>query len=244
MNPRAVTEAQDLARFATQTLERLAIASERPELPSAEERTWLESGARRVRDALAVTEAALLDAAALPELSSSRKIDLESVLSAWSEAVEAVFDGVVANVSANGPLVEALFPHQKFAALRRGGASAQNFWAEFERRAESGYVRRLCGAPEYAFLPPLIEAARAAEAAVRERQKPPKMPEAKAEKLRERVSATLEGLELALRQTRSLVEAAFAVAPALLAELGLDAKPKRRALPREAVKDAEKIAEN
>jgi len=244
MNPRAIPEAQDLARFATQTLERLALAAERSELPSTEERAWLESGARRVREALALTETALLDAAALPELSAGRKIDLESVLTAWSEAVEAVFDGVVANVSANGPLVEALFPHQKFSALRRGGAQAQNFWVEFERRAESGYVRRLCGAPEYAFLPPLIEAARAAEAAVRERQKPPKLPEAKAEKLREQVSATLEPLELALRQTRSLVEAAFASAPALIGELGLDAKPKRRAAPREAAKVDEKIAEN
>jgi hypothetical protein len=43
------------------------------------------------------------------------------------------------------------------------------------------------------------------------------------------VSDAALALELALRQARSLVEAAFAVTPNAPGELGLDTKPKRRA---------------
>src|SRR5947208_3253230 len=49
-------------------------------------------------------------------------------------------------------------------------------------------------------------------------------------------SLAAERLELALRQARSLSEAAFAATPARISELGLDAKPKRRAARAEAAK--------
>jgi hypothetical protein len=158
----------------------------------------------------------------------------DTLANAWADAIEGVFDAVVANVSANGPLIEALFPHQRFASLRRPGSAAQNFWLEFERRADSGYVRRLCADPEYEFLPPLLEAAKASERAVREAASPRPLPEAQAEALRAAVSEAAEGLELALRQARSLSDAALAGTPSALSELGLDAKPKRRAARSEA----------
>jgi len=239
MSSYSIQEAQDLTAFGTQTVERLAGASARfnddHDEPS-EERSWLESAARRVSSALEGIQRALQEAAPLPEFASARKVKSEALSNAWADAIEGVFDAIVANVSANGPLVEALFPHQRFAALRRPGASAHNFWLEFERRAESGYVRRLCSDPEYAFLPPLLEAAKASERNLREALSPRPLPEAQALELREAVSRAAEALELALRQARSLAEAVFAATPALVGELGLDAKPKRRSTRAEAAK--------
>jgi hypothetical protein len=231
MSAFSIQEAQDLATFATQTRERLALAAARFDAEHderSEERGWLEVASRRVSEGLERVEAALQAAAPLPEFANARKVKSETLSNAWADAIEGVFDAIVANVSANGPLIEALFPHQRFASLRRPGSAAHNFWLEFERRAESSYVRRLCGDAEYQFLPPLLEAAKASERAVREAASPRPLPEAQTEALRGAVSTAAEGLELALRQTRSLAEAVFAGTPSAVSELGLDAKPKRR----------------
>ena len=239
MSSFSIQEATDLGTFATQTLDKLVQASARFDAEPAErveERAWLESATRRVSEALSHVKAGLLEAAPLPEFASARKVKAESLSGAWADAVEGVFDAIVANVSANGPLIEALFPHQRFASLRRPGSAAHNFWLEFERRSESAYVRRLCSDPAYEFLPPLLEAAKASERSLREAAAPKPLPEAKAEQLREAVSAAAEALELLLRQARSLTEAAFAANPLAVAELGLDAKPKRRAQRSEAPK--------
>jgi hypothetical protein len=230
----SIQEAQDLATFASQSLERLALAEGKLDPANdalVEERAWLAAAARRVNGELEDTQTALLAAAELPELAGARKLKGEALANAWADAVESVFDAIVANVSGNGPLIEALFPHQRFASLRRPGTASQNFWLEFERRSESAYVRRLCGDSAYEFLPPLLEAAKETERKLREAMSPKPLAAPKADKLRERVSAAAERLELALRQTRSLSEAAFAATPSVIAELGLDAKPKRR-LPR------------
>jgi hypothetical protein len=231
MTSHGVQDAVDLAAFAGRVLERLSEAEARFDgLTEVErERAWLASASERVRTSLALTHGALLEAAPLPELEGPRKPKSQALSSAWADAVERLFDAIVANVSANGPLVEALFPHQRFAVLRRGGAAARNFWLEFERRAESAYVRRLCLDPEYHFLSPLLESARLAERSLTEFLSPRPLPEAEALELRRQLSAASEKLELALKQARSLVDAACAATPELISELGLDAKPKRRA---------------
>ncbi|HET7540542.1 MAG TPA: hypothetical protein VFK05_11745 [Polyangiaceae bacterium] len=239
MSSFSIQEAQELAAFALQIVERLRAAKVRfdadHDQPCAE-RDWLTAAEQRVATGLEGVQASLAQAAPLPEFASARKSKGEALSNAWADAIEGVFDAIVANVSANGPLVEALFPHQRFATLRRPGSSAQNFWLEFERRAESSYVRRLCSDPEYSFLPPLLEAARSSERSLREALNPRPLPEAQALELREAVSAAAQTLEVALRQARSLVEAAFAAAPARVSELGLDAKPKRRPSRSEAPK--------
>jgi len=239
MSAFSIQEAQDLALFAAQTLARLAPANERLQAAGetlAAELSWMELITQRVSEAHERVQSALREAAPLPEFANARKVKAETLSTAWADAIESVFDAIVQNVSANGPLIEALFPHQRFASLRRPGAAAHNFWLEFERRADSSYVRRLCGDPEYQFLPPLLEAAKASERAVREIASPRPLPEAQAEKLRSAVSEAAEALELSLRQTRALAEAAFARTPEAVSELGLDAKPKRRAARSEAPK--------
>ncbi len=241
MSAFSIQEAQDLATFATQMAERLTLASAHfAERAQSEELSWLSAGARRVSDGIALVQTALQAAAGLPEFANARKAKSETLANAWADTIEGVFDAIVANVSANGPLIEALFPHQRFASLRKPGSAAHNFWLEFERRADSGYVRRLCSDPEYKFLPPLLEAAKASERAVREAASPRPLPDAQAEPLRAAVSSAAEALELALRQARALVEAAFAATPSAVSELGLDAKPKRRAARTQEPKPAQR----
>jgi hypothetical protein len=239
MSSVSIQEAQDLSAFAAQALERLALAVARLDSSDStlvEERTWLEVAARRVRAGLEGTQSALAECAELPEFAAVRKLKGEALSGAWADAVESVFDAIVANVSGNGPSIEALFPHQRFASLRRPGTAAHQYRLEFERRSESAYVRRLCGDPEYEFLPPLLEAAKETERKLREAVSPKPLPPARSEKLRERVSSAAECLELALRQTRALVEAAFASTPSVVAELSLDTKPKRRVVRSEPAK--------
>jgi hypothetical protein len=77
-------------------------------------------------------------------------------------------------------------------------------------------------------LPPLLQAAKDTERRLREAMSPRPLPPAKEAELRDRVSAAAERLELALRQARSLSEAAFAAAPVAFVELGLDTKAKKR----------------
>ena len=124
MSAFSIQEAQDLANFATQTGERLTLASARFDSEHdarTEERAWLAAGAQRVSAALERVQAALLEAAPLPEFANARKVKSETLANAWADAIEGVFDAVVANVSANGPLIEALFP---ISALRRCAARA------------------------------------------------------------------------------------------------------------------------
>ncbi len=121
----SIQEAQELTIFGQQTVERLSAASSHFDSAhdeASEERSWLEVATRRMAGALERVHRALLDAASLPEFASARKVKSEALSHAWADAIEGVFDAIVANVSANGPLVEALFPHQRFATLRRPGS--------------------------------------------------------------------------------------------------------------------------
>jgi hypothetical protein len=232
MSAFSIQEAQDLVSFAGQTTARLALAPARLDATDDEvlaEQSWLEIALQRVEQRLLDVQTALREAQLLPEFAGARKVKAETLSSAWADAIETVFDAIVANVSANGPLIEALFPHQRFGTLRRPGTAAHSFWLEFERRADSGYVKRLCTDPAYAFLAPLLDAAKASERQLREAASPRPLPEAQADALRAKVSEAAANLELAVRQARSLCEAAFARTPEVVRELGLDAKLKRRA---------------
>ena len=127
MSSFSIQEAQDFSAFALQTVERLAAAQARFDSAHdepTEERRWLEIASARVTSRLENVQKALSEAAALPEFASARKVNREALSNAWADAIEGVFDAIVANVSANGPLVEALFPHQRFATLRKPGSSA------------------------------------------------------------------------------------------------------------------------
>ncbi len=257
MSTQTIAEAVDLIEFASRTRERLELAVSRlagdapapapAAAPAAlglasaaweDERQWLETAARRVNARLRRAEWALEAALFLPERQETRSERTVQLLQAWVDAMEQVLSGIVQHASVGAPILEVLFPHQRFAVVRRGGAQAQSYSQEFQRRVESSYVRRLRADPEYPFLGALLDVARLAHEAWRTMVAAPVPSEEEAVALRSAVLEAADALELSLRQGRSLAEAALAVAPALVAELGLDAKPRKR---REAGRRPESI---
>src|SRR5688572_701789 len=179
----SIAEAKDLVAFARQFLEALAHAGKRleAEATAAEdlkgERAWLASGALRITARVSSVEAALVEAAPLPEFESDRQAKADAQFVAWVDSAEALLIGISSHASPAHPLVEILFPHQKFDKIRRGGNNARAYMDEVVKRRNKSYVLRLAASPEYTFLAPLLRAFDAAKAELEQREHPEPLPE-------------------------------------------------------------------
>jgi hypothetical protein len=234
MRTSTIQEARELVSFATRTLDSLRVAGERlGTIAEAEdERSWLGAAERRIATECSKTQAALDAAVALPEFEAVRRATGVSLFEAYAEAVEALHAGLVAHVSAKNPLIEVLFPHQKFDKIRRASASARAYLAEFERRRNLAYVVRLAREPEYAFMPALLARVDESRDDLARHEAPVELRPDELEALRSGVFDKADELRAALAQARLLAEAALKAHPGLLEELDLDAKlpkaPPRR----------------
>jgi hypothetical protein len=241
MQTQTIAEAKDLVSFAQQTLEALGSAGQRlamvPEF--SEELSWLACAARRVLRGVEAVDRALQGATALPEFEAEQKARGAALFEDWVNAAEGLLVGICSNVSANSPLIEILFPHQKFDKLRRGGAAARTFMLELERRRRTAYIVRVSAEPEYSFMPPLLERLDAARVALEVHEEPNPLTPEKLAELRATVLQPADDLRVTLQQARLLAEAALTAQPGLFAELGLDAKPKKRAVRSSAAPSAE-----
>lgn len=235
----SIARARELQAFAARCVEALRAAEQRlPTGPDFEdERAWLASAARRVeRDASKLSEA-LAGAIALPEFEAERQARARELFEAWIDAVEGLAVGISSRLSPQSPLIEVLFPHQKFDKLRRGGSAARAYLADLERRRRTAYIVRLSGEPEYDVLPPLFARLDAAKLAVEEHERPDRLDAEELAALRQSVYVAADGLQQVLHQARLLAEAALCGHPGWFSELGLDAKPRKRAA--RAAADAE-----
>jgi hypothetical protein len=242
MQTLTILEAQQLLSFAEQTLAALRTAEERlaSDAQLMDERAWLVAASRRVIAESERTRQALAGALALPEFEAERQARGQALFNAWLDAVEALLAGITAHVSAGSPLIEVLFPHQKFEKLRRGGATARAYMLEFERRRTTAYVLRLATEPEYAFLPPLLSSVDQARAQLANHEQPDALEPGELDALRTTVLLSADALQVALTQARLLADAALIGAPGLVRDLGLDAKPRKRAA-RSATPQAEPV---
>jgi hypothetical protein len=226
-----IAEARELLAFGERCSQALRAAVQRlpasPELD--DERTWLDAAARRVEQQTALVADALAGATALPEFEAERRARAQALHEAWVDTLEGLLVGISSEVSANSPLIEVLFPHQKFDRLRRGGASAQTFMGELERRRRSSYVVRLSAEPEYAFLRPLLDRFDGAKAAIEQHEQALPLSPDELGARRHSVYSAADSLRGSLHQARLLADAALAAYPGWLGELGLDARPKKRA---------------
>jgi hypothetical protein len=231
MQNRTITEARELSAFAAQFADALERGGERLfALPENEpEVGWLRVARARVLAARDGTEAALKGAIALPEFEAERHAARNATFGEWVDAVQALFTGISYHAGPNNPLIEVLFPDQKFDKLRRGGAHGRAYKAELEKRRAKAYVVRLSGEPEYDFMPPLLERLDQKSAELDAHDAPCTLSEAELDALRATVQAAADVLDQRLAQARLLAEAAFMDRPGLVAELGLDQKPRRRA---------------
>jgi hypothetical protein len=227
----SIVEATDLLAFAELSLAALRLGEERlAALADVEdERLWLGTAQRKVSLQLENTRSALAAAFVLPEFESERIAKGQALFAAWVESIEALFNGIVAHVSDKNPLVETLYPHLKFDKLRRGGTAARVFKTEFERRRATTYVMRLATEPEYAFLPALLGGVDGARLELATHEKPITATELELGELRHGVLSHADALRVTLAQARLLAEAALIAQPGVFQELGLDAKPRKRA---------------
>lgn len=221
-----VAHALSLAQRLAET--RLALA-ERGASPA--ELSWVEAAREALARASGEEAPALLTRSLrLAELEPLR-VDLgRKIQSGVVQAVEALREPIVSSGGERSPLLEAIYWKLKPAAMQRSAPEDfEKFCVDVEKRLASSYVTRWLEDEAYAAVRPAVIALRAAIADWRVvfAGEPPTG--ARAEALREELVRTSARLEVPLRQSRLLAEAALLVAPDLIDASGIFDKPKRRA---------------
>lgn len=225
-------ESYELIRFAESFEGRLATAGEmlagRPGLEA--EKSWLATALELVRTTRAPAAGVVDRVKDLPELEEAREEYAFQQQGLWVDALEKLHAGITFTASSRAPVIEALFPHIKFAQLRRAPRETIFEYAtSYERRTRSTYVSRIFARDDFALVRPVMEMVATAHAAWRSSHEPaPLTPEVEVV-LREELVNLGRKLEISLRQARLLSEAALVPVPSVHEAAALGLKPKRRA---------------
>jgi hypothetical protein len=195
----------------------------------SDEKGWMRSALDRLEKVCAEVPSALERAHHLPELASVRDEYAWQFQGIYVDALEKLHAGITFHVSARAPIMEALFPAMKLASLRRAPREqVEKYARELEKRVKGGYVTRMLGTPEFAFLPPVIEQVRAAYAQWESTFAEASLSSDELRALGDKLISTAEAADLAVSQARLLAEAALIPVPGAFEEHGLNAKPKKR----------------
>lgn len=207
-----------------------AILGASPEAPAdAEERRWLAVAESRLAQDVVATRSQLEGALGLPELKALRGDRQQQLEQKWLHAARELFGTLAQEVGEGSPLVEALFPHQRFEKLERGGNALRAYRAEFTTRRASTYVRRLATDPEYPSLAALLRPVDEASDALAAWDASIEPSEEEALTLRSAILRTKEALGRRMQQARALSEAALIEQPELFAELVFEERGRKRA---------------
>ena len=242
--PLSMLEAYDLVRFADHLQARLAAAEGElsPKRGLKSEKEWLAAAAALLSQAREPTKGLLEKVRRLAELAEVRDEYAAEFLGQWVDALERLLAGITFHAGNRDPIIEALFPHLKLAGLRRADRNTVlDFAKEMQRRAASSYVSRMLGQPSYAFAAPVLEALAQAFAKWQSAFADEELPEQEAAQLQKDLASCAKKLEVPVKQAKLLSEAALAPAPGLFEEMGLAARPKKRA--KAAAKEAAKGGE-
>ena len=197
----------------------------------SEEKGWLDAATTRLTLLRGPYVELLQKAARLPELEvvrSAQVLDLQNVA---VDAVERLQAGITFHTGSRMPLLDSLFGKLKFASLRRADQGEfEKFCADFEKRLNTQYAKRLLVTPAFEFAIAVIEQVHAAFAGWRAGFNPEPLPDAEAAALVDALREAAEQLEGPLRQVRLLAEAALVPVAGAFEESGLGAKPKKRAV--------------
>ncbi|HEY3452726.1 MAG TPA: hypothetical protein VGK67_40650 [Myxococcales bacterium] len=224
-------EAYDLVRFADQLQDKLVHAGEELAQKRAlkSEKEWLTAACALLKAAREPTTGLLEKVRGLPELSEVRDEYAAEFQGQYVDALEKLVAGFTFHTSAKDPIIEALYPHQKFPALRKAEREAvDEYQKDLEKRAKGTYVARQLGQPNYAFAPAVLQAIAAAHAKWQTAFAGLGMPEDEAAELRKELVADAKKLDLAVKQAKLLAEAALAPVNGMFEEMGLASKPKKR----------------
>ena len=188
----------------------------------ARERRWLDDAVALLADRVEGTHAIVDEAAALPEAGTLRDELVDESCGRWIDAAEALHAALARTFGARAPVLEALFPHAEFSALRRKGFD--EYREAVHRFLATSYVERTLAAEER------VHGARDALVAAADRLARLRDPQPPADEaaLRRAVDDAAAPLDLALRQVRLLAEAALLPAPDLLERAALEGHKRRR----------------
>lgn len=231
MSSLSAVEAFEVLRFAQQYLPKLEEAQAVLEKRNAGEfeRGWIAQAIALVSSELRNAPAVIERARPLPELAELVARLADEDQGRWVDALEKLVAGITFTAGSRSPLIEALFPHQKWPALRRAvREDVTRFQAELERRSKTGYVTRMLAAEELTVVRPVFDQVAQAFARWQACFSPAPLTPEEAEQLRNDLGTTAERVDRVTRQARLLAEAALLIADGAYEQLGLQAKPKKR----------------
>ncbi|MCI0670640.1 MAG: hypothetical protein L0Y64_09280, partial [Myxococcaceae bacterium] len=193
------------------------------------EKVWLSEALALLLAARACVSDLLERARELPELGEVREDYSVELQGRWVDCLEKVHAGITFHAGSRAPILEALFPHQKFPALRKSSAEGVlAYAAEFDRRSRLGYAKRIFGQADYAFLLPTVLEVPAAVRRWEACFEPSSMTEEQAAPIRAELVETASRVDRVMRQARLLAEAALLPVEGAFEESGVGARPRRR----------------
>ena len=180
----------------------------------AREKAWLADAHALLIERVEAMAPPLQAAQRLPELESERETFARAPQHAWADAMERLWAGISYQLGRRAPLLEALFPHQRFAALRKPKPDiVRSFQADFDRRLKTSYVARMLADDDTQFVRPLLEEVNARLAAWESALTAPPLEGEEAENARDAVRLAAIRLEPAMKQAKHLLEAALLTLP-------------------------------
>lgn len=207
------------------------------------EKEWLAQAIERVNSAREGMGDLPGRAMRLPELESLREDHARALQQTAVDSIERLQAGIAFHVSTRAPILEALFGKVKFAAIRRADREDfERFSADFEKRINSSYCKRMFADRQYEFAGPVLEEMRTALIAWRNALSAERLPVSEETALRDEVDGLARRLDLPMRQARLLAEAALSPMRNAFDESGIGNKPKRRGV-KAAITESEEAAE-
>lgn len=180
----------------------------------AREQAWLADAAALLAERLDAMVEPLEAARCLPELEGERENFARAPQQAWVDALEKLWAGIAYHLGRRAPLLEALFPHGKFAALRKPKPElVRGYQADLLKRRQKSYVERLLADADAAFAHPLLADINARFADWEAVLTAPALEGEQAESARETVRLCARKLDPAIRQAKHLLEAANLTLP-------------------------------
>lgn len=209
-----------------------------------EEKAWLDTAMQRVAAAREGVGDLLTRVLRLPELESLREEHARTLQGAAVDAVERLHAGITFAAGSRAPIIEALYGKLKTPVLRRcDREDFEKFCADFEKRLNTSYARRMFGDPSFELVTPALAQLHQAFATWRGIFSAEVLSDSQAQALRDELDAVSRRLEFPCRQARLLAEAALTPLKELLENSGLAQKPKRRTRAAELADEASLLDE-
>lgn len=194
-----------------------------------DEKAWLDTAIQRVTAARNGVGDLLTRVLRLPELEPVREGHARTLQGAAVDAVERLHAGITFAAGSRAPILEALYGKLKLPVLRRcDREDFEKFCADFEKRLNTSYARRMFADPSFEFVTPALAQLQHAFATWRGIWSNEALSDSAAQALRDELDAVARHLELPCRQARLLAEAALTPLKELLENSGVSHKPKKR----------------